>query len=165
MIKRAIVVVLVLVGCGDKKAATPSATPVEVAAALAVDAAAAAVVVDAAPAEPAAPDARKPTDDEIDRCARLLIIATRCGISDDFEFGWIKGEAPRKMSPHEARTACAVDRIEDEDGMSAFPATVFEPAVLAKVEAAMKGGCKRVFKVLDEVDERLTPAGMSPVGP
>jgi hypothetical protein len=125
--------IVVVASCGGKKAVEP---PVE-------------------PAGAAAPSS------DVDRCARLLVITSKCGVVDDYEFGWIKSDVKPRTAA-EATTECTVASPVDEDGMSAYPVAVLAPEALAKVEAASQVDCPAVFAALDEVDERIGPAGHDP---
>jgi len=79
----------------------------------------------------------RPKANEIERCVRLLVVTSACGVADDYEFGWVKN-GTRRYSTAEARAACSVETTVDDDLMSAFPVPILESDALAKVEIAAR---------------------------
>jgi hypothetical protein len=119
-------------------------------------------VIDGPEPEPPPEDSPRPAGpDEIDRCARVLTLTKACGVSHDYEFGWVKSDK-KKLSAAAARKDCTPETHIDEDGMSAFPVPVLDLASVEKLEAAAKKSCKAVTDTLDEVSEGPGPAGYVP---
>lgn len=114
-----------------------------------------------APIEPASPDTddRPPTPDEIERCARLLVITAACGLYDDAELGWQKSDV-KTTTLAQARTACTVPALYTEGGR-ALPVKLLPDAKLGALEAAATRGCRALRHTLDRVDPRMGAAGDS----
>src|SRR5689334_17009489 len=83
---------------------------------------------------------RAPTADEIDRCAKLYILAAACGWAFDHEFGWIKSTHMTRLGDNVARRACTVDKLANDDGPQ-LPMPRYTADQLARLDAAARGGC------------------------
>ncbi|MFN0250691.1 MAG: hypothetical protein ACKV2T_27675 [Kofleriaceae bacterium] len=106
------------------------------------------------------PTDRPPTPDEIERCARLLVITAACGLDDDLEFGWMQGKKQRK-SMVTARSECSVSTIGFTEGGRELPVKLLDASHLATLETAAKRGCSDLMRTLDQVDPRIGEAGQS----
>lgn len=122
-------------------------------------------VIDAAVEEPPKVDPaeapKKPTAEEVDRCARLYASTLDCGIGYDYEFGWVKAEK-KQLTRDESHKLCDVPSTTNEDGMSAFPVPVLDEEKVKKVTIAHLESCEDVKKALDEVSPGPGPAGYDP---
>ena len=119
--------------------------------------------VDPAKPAPLAEDStdRPPTPAEIDRCARLLVLTSACGLVDDPEFGWVRGETATP-SRSDAQKQCTVSTIGMGEGGRELPVKLLDAAVLGKLETAARAGCGALRTELDRVDPRLNEAGSEP---
>jgi hypothetical protein len=91
-----------------------------------------------AAAEPPATDDgldRPPTPGEVDRCARLYIVAARCGYAFDHEVGWYPSTHRTTLGDNVARRACAVDKVTTDDGPQ-MPMPRYDAAAVAQLAGA-----------------------------
>jgi hypothetical protein len=100
---------------------------------------------------------RKPTAEEVDRCARLLIAVEACEVAYDPEVGWY-GVPKKAWKPAAAHKACDVPMLF-KGNASAMPVHLLAADAQAKVEAGAQQGCAQLKAALDEVDPQDEPAG------
>lgn len=91
---------------------------------------------------------RKPTAEEVTRCARLQVITQGCGFGHDEEFGWVKGK-PAKLTLAAAQKNCDVEQINTEDG-PLMPVPLFDEGKVAAMEQAARSSCGKLRTELEK---------------